>query len=125
VQFCFDNVAGLRALIDDGKLRALAVTSAARQADFPAVPTMLEAGIPDYVMTAFFGVVAPAGTPASIVARLNGVINEGLAADALRAALKKLGAAPTIETPEQFTAFIAAEMRKWSEIAAVAGIKVD
>jgi tripartite-type tricarboxylate transporter receptor subunit TctC len=125
VQFCFDNVAGLRALIDDGKLRALAVTSAARQADFPAVPTMLEAGIPDYVMTAFFGVVAPAGTPAPIVARLNGVINEGLETDALRAALKKLGAAPTIETPEQFTAFIAAEMRKWSEIAAVAGIKVD
>ncbi len=125
VQFCFDNVAGLRALIDDGKLRALAVTSAARQADFPAVPTMLEAGIPDYVMTAFFGVVAPAGTPPPIVARLNGVINDGLETDALRAALKKLGAAPTIETPEQFAAFIAAEMRKWTEIATVAGIKVD
>jgi tripartite-type tricarboxylate transporter receptor subunit TctC len=125
VQFCFDNVTSLRALIDDGKLRALAVTSAARQADFPTVPTMLEAGIPDYVMTAFFGVVAPAGTPPPIVARLNGVINEGLETEALRAALKKLGAAPTIETPEQFTAFIAAEMGKWTEIAAVAGIKVD
>ena len=125
VQFCFDNVAGLRALIDDGKLRALAVTSAARQADFPAVPTMLEAGIPDYVMTAFFGVVAPAGTPPPIVARLNGAINDGLETDALRAALKKLGAAPTIETPEKFAAFIAAEMRKWTEIATVAGIKVD
>ena len=125
VQFCFDNVAGLRALIDDGKLRALAVTSAARQADFPAVPTMLEAGIPDYVMTAFFGVVAPAGTPPPIVARLNGAINDGLETDALRAALKKLGAAPTIETPEKFAAFIAAEMGKWTEIATVAGIKVD
>jgi len=81
--------------------------------------------VPDYVMTAFFGVVAPAGTPPPIVARLNGVINDGLKAEALQASMKKLGAAPTIETPEKFAAFIAAEMRKCSEIAAVAGIKVD
>jgi tripartite-type tricarboxylate transporter receptor subunit TctC len=125
IDFAFDNVTSLRALIDDGKLRALAVTSAARQPDFPAVPTMTEAGVPDYVMTAFFGVVAPAGTPAPIVAKLNAVINDGLKTETLQSALKKLGAAPAIESPEKFAAFISAEMRKWTEISAVAGIKVD
>ena len=121
VDLAFDNVTSLRPLIDDGKLRALAVTSATRQADFPNVPTMIEAGVPDYVMTAFFGVAAPAGTPAPVIAKLNAVINDGLKTEALQSALKKLGAVPTIESPEQFSAFIAAEMRKWSEI----GIKVD
>ena len=125
VDFAFDNVTSLRALIDEGKLRALAVTSAKRQADFPAVPTMIEAGVPDYEVTAFFGVAAPAGTPPAVVAKLNAVINDGLKSEALRASLKKLGAAATIESPEQFAAFIAAEMRKWTEIANVAGIKVD
>jgi tripartite-type tricarboxylate transporter receptor subunit TctC len=125
IDFAFDNVTSLRALIDEGKLRALAVTSAERQADFPAVPTMMEAGVSDYVMTAFFGVVAPAGTPAPVVAKLNAVINDGLKTEALQSALKKLGAAPTIESPEKFGAFISAEMHKWTEISAVAGIKVD
>jgi tripartite-type tricarboxylate transporter receptor subunit TctC len=125
VQFAFDNVTSLRALIDEGKLRALAVTSAERQVDFPAVPTMVEAGVPDYVVTAFFGVVAPAGTPPAIVAKLNAVINEGLKTDALGESLRKLGAEATIASPEQFAAFIVAEMHKWTEIAAIAGIKVD
>jgi tripartite-type tricarboxylate transporter receptor subunit TctC len=125
VDFAFDNVTSLRALIDEGKLRALAVTSAERQADFPNVPTMIEAGVRDYVVTAFFGVVAPAGTPPAIIARVNAVINDGLKTEALRESLKKLGAQATIETPEQFAAFIAAEMQKWTEIASVAGIKVD
>jgi tripartite-type tricarboxylate transporter receptor subunit TctC len=115
----------VRALMEDGKLRPLAVTSARRQSDFPALPTMIEAGVPDYVVTSFFGVVAPAGTPAPAIARLNAVINEALRTEAVQAALKKLGAEPTIESPEEFTRFIAAEMRKWSEIAAIAGIKAD
>ncbi len=86
---------------------------------------MIEAGVPDYVVTSFFGVVAPAGTPAPVIARLNGVINDALRTEAVRAALKKLGAEPTIESPEQFSDFIAAAMRKWTEVAAIAGIKAD
>ena len=108
--------------MEDGKLRPLAVTSARRQSDVPDLPTMIEAGVPDYVVTSFFGVVAPAGTPAPVIARLNGVINDALRTEAVQAALKKLGAAPTIESPEQFSDFIAAEMRKWTEIAAIAGL---
>ena len=63
VQLTIDNVTAVRALMEDGKLRPLAVTSARRQSDFPELPTMIEAGVPDYVVTSFFGVVAPAGTP--------------------------------------------------------------
>jgi tripartite-type tricarboxylate transporter receptor subunit TctC len=124
-QLTIDNVTAVRALMEDGKLRPLAVTSARRQSDFPDLPTMIEAGVPDYVVTSFFGVVAPAGTPAPVIARLNAVINEALRTEAVQAALKKLGAEPTIESPEEFTRFIAAEMRKWTEIAAIAGIKAD
>ena len=125
VNFAIDNVTSLRALIDDGKLRALAVTSTAREKDFPDVPTTIEAGVTDYVVTSFFGVAAPAGTPAPVVERLSTVINASLTSDVMRANLKKLGAEPTIETPEQFTAFIAGELRKWTMIADTAGIKVD
>ena len=125
VDLVVDNVAGLRALIQDGKLRALAVSSAERQPDFPDVPTMIEAGVPDYVVTAFFGVAAPAGTPAPVIAKLNSVINDGLRTEALRAAMNKLGATPTMETPEKFSAFIAAEFAKWKGISDASGINVD
>src|SRR6476660_8797006 len=86
-QLTIDNVTAVRALMEDGKLRPLAVTSARRQRDFPDLPTMIEAGVPDYVVTSFFGVVAPAGTPAPVIARLNAVINEALRTEAVQAAL--------------------------------------
>ena len=124
-QFTIDNVTAVRALLADNKLRPLAVTSKARQEDYPDLPTMIEAGVPDYVVTSFFGVVAPAGTPAPIVARLNAVINDALKSEAVQSSMARLGAAPTIETPEAFGTFIAAEMRKWTEIAKAAGISVD
>ena len=125
VDLAFDSVTGVRALVADGKLRPLAVTSATRSADFPDVPTMIEAGVPDYVVTAFFGVVAPAGTPPAVIARLNTVINDSLKTEALQESLKKLGAKASIETPEQFGALIAAEFQKWQGISDTAGIKLD
>jgi tripartite-type tricarboxylate transporter receptor subunit TctC len=125
VQLTIDNITALRALIDEGRLRPLAVTSAARQKDFPALPTMIEAGVPDYVVTSFFGVVAPAGTPGAVIARLNAAINDGLQSPALQESLRKLGAEASIGTPESFSVFIAAEARKWTAIADAAGIKLD
>jgi tripartite-type tricarboxylate transporter receptor subunit TctC len=125
VQFAIDNVTAIRALAEDGKLHALAVTSAQRQKDFPNLPTMIEAGVPDYVVTSFFGVVAPAGTPASVVTKLNAAINAALQSDALKGALQRLGAQPATASPEQFGAQIATEYRKWNEIAAAAKIKID
>src|SRR5262245_36289370 len=76
VQFAIDNVTVVRPLLQDDRLRALAVTSRKRQPDFPDLPTMIEAGVPDYEVTSFFGVVAPAAPPPVIVAKLNGDINE-------------------------------------------------
>ena len=125
VQFGIDNVTAVRPLAEGGTLRALAVTSAARQKDFPNLPTMIEAGVADYVVTSFFGVVAPAGTPAPIVAKLNAAINQALQSDMLKSMLLKLGAEAATATPEQFGAQIAAETKKWKDIAAAAKITID
>jgi tripartite-type tricarboxylate transporter receptor subunit TctC len=115
----------VRPLLQDNRLRPLAVTSRARQPDFPDLPTMIEAGVPDYVVTSFFGVVAPAGTPAPIVDRLNGLINTALRTPEVEAALAAVGAKGANETPQQFGSFIAAELGKWTELSNTAGIKLD
>jgi tripartite-type tricarboxylate transporter receptor subunit TctC len=111
--------------IQAGKVRALAVTSARRWADLPDVPTMLELGYLDKPYDTLFGVVAPAGTPAAIVAKLNATINDGLRSAATRATLAKLGIEPMITTPEEFAAMIAEEAPKWAEAVRVTGIKVE
>jgi tripartite-type tricarboxylate transporter receptor subunit TctC len=111
--------------IQAGKVRALAVTSAHRWADLPDVPTALELGYMDRPYDTLFGVVAPAGTPAAIVAKLNATINEGLRSTATRAALDKLGIEPLTSTPQEFAAMIAEEAPKWAEAVRVTGIKVE
>lgn len=125
VQLAIDNVTAVRALVKAGRLRALAVTSASRKPEFPDLPTMAEAGFPDFVVTAFFGIVAPAGTPQPIVAKLNGAINAGLKSEQFTTSLERLGAQASPETPEQFQTLITTESRKWSDIATAANIKVD
>jgi tripartite-type tricarboxylate transporter receptor subunit TctC len=111
--------------IRDGKLRALAVTSRARSPFMPDLPTMAEAGVPDYEVTAFNGVAAPAGTPPEIVAKLNAAINEGMQAPEIQERLTKLGAIAPKNSPDEFAAFIAAELAKWSALARSANIRVD
>jgi len=90
VHILFGEVAGLLPLVRAGKLRALGVASAARNALAPDLPTMIEGGIPDFVALTFTGVVAPAGTPATIVAKLNAAINESLESADIVAALASL-----------------------------------
>jgi tripartite-type tricarboxylate transporter receptor subunit TctC len=111
--------------IRDGKLRALAVTSRERTPLAPDLPTMIEAGVPDYEVTTFNGIVAPAGTPAEIVAKFNAAINEGMQASDIQERLTKLGAISRASSPAEFAAFIAAENAKWSALAKSANIKVD
>jgi tripartite-type tricarboxylate transporter receptor subunit TctC len=111
--------------IQAGKVRPLAVTSARRWPDFPDVPTMLELGYMEKPYDTLFGVVAPAGTPAAIVAKLNATINEGLRSAETRAALGKLGIEPLISTPEEFAAMITEEAPKWAEAVRLTGIKVE
>ena len=125
VQMAFPDVSILIPLIREGKLKALAVTSASRHPQLPDVPTMIESGIPDYIMTFWSGVVAPAGVPAEIVNRLNTAINDGLTSASVRENLAKVGSVASLGTPQDFADFIAAETRKWSAVAKMAGISLD
>ena len=105
----FVNITGLPPLIADGKLRALAVTSPKRLALLPDVPTMVESGYPDFVVRAFFGLVAPAGTPAPVVDKLNATINAEMTSTEMQTTLERLGAVAGTGTAAEFAAFIAAE----------------
>jgi len=111
--------------IQAGKLRALAVTGPQRWPDLPDVPTLVEAGYLDAPYDALFGVVAPKGTPAPIIDKLNAVINEGLRSPDMRASFAKLGIEPTITTPEEFAALLAHEVPKWADVVRTTGVKVD
>jgi tripartite-type tricarboxylate transporter receptor subunit TctC len=125
VDFVLESPVVLLPLIRDGKLRALGVTSAARQAPIPDVPTMVEAGVAGFVATLLTGIVAPAGTPVPIVGKLNDVINETLKAPDMVELLAKFGSQPRIGSPQEFASFLAGETRKWAGIAKAANVSVD
>jgi tripartite-type tricarboxylate transporter receptor subunit TctC len=107
-----------------GKLRALAVAAGERWPELPDVPTLVERGYLDAPYDALFGVIAPMGTPAAVIATLNGVINEGLASPEMRASFAKLGIEPVVSTPQEFSAIIAREVPKWAEVVRVTGVRV-
>ena len=125
VQMSFPDVSILLGLIAEKKIKALAVTSAARHPQLPDVPTMAEAGIPDYVTTFWTGVVVPAGTPPDIVGKLNAALNDGLNSALVHDSLGKVGAQPAPGSPQQFGAFIASEMSKWAAIARTSGLEAQ
>jgi tripartite-type tricarboxylate transporter receptor subunit TctC len=125
VHMLFGEVAGLLPLVREGKIRALGVASAGRNALAPDLPTMIEGGLPDFVALTFTGVMAPAGTPASIVNKLNAAVNESLKPLDMVAALGKLGAEVRTGSPEEFGAFLAKERDKWVDVVARTGIKVE
>jgi tripartite-type tricarboxylate transporter receptor subunit TctC len=111
--------------IQAGKLRALAVTGTSRMTALPDVPTMVESGYPDFVMTFWTGVVAPAGTPAAIVDKLNKVINDALKSKDMQASLAKFRVEARPGSPQEFGAFIASESKKWAGVIQAAGIKAN
>ena len=125
VHMTFEGITILLPLIREGKLRALAVTGRARTALAPDLPTMIEAGVPDYDVTTFNGFMAPAGTPDAIVDKLNSTINEGLAAADTQETMTRLGAVADPGPPQRFGTFIARELEKWKAVAQAANIKVD
>jgi tripartite-type tricarboxylate transporter receptor subunit TctC len=111
--------------IKAGKLLAFAVTSPQRLPMLPEVPTVAEAGLPGYDSTGWFGVVAPAETPAPVVARLNAEINAALRDEQIQAAMRNLGVEPAPGTPKAFDDYIRAETRKWAQVIKTANIKLD
>src|SRR5262249_32822779 len=106
-------------------IRALAVTSPQRNRQAPDVPTMIEAGVPDFVSVSFTGLAAPAGTSASIVRTLNAAVNQSLKSPEVEAALMTLGVEPRIGSPEDFAAFLASERERWGAVIRQAGIRVE
>ena len=116
------NLPALLPHVISGKVRALAVTSAKRTAQLPAVPTMIESGVPDYVVTAWYGMCAPAGTPEPILEKLHTDLITTLQAPDVQQRLSDLviDVAPT--SRDEFTAFIRSEIGRWAEVVKNAGI---
>lgn len=125
VQMTFENPAVSLPLVQGGQLRALAVTSEQRNRQAPDVPTMIESGVPDFISVSFTGMVAPAGTPAEIVARLNAAVNESLKTAEIEAAFTKLAIEPRLGSPEEFAAFLAKERERWGAVIKAADVKAD
>ncbi len=119
-----DLAAGLP-VITSGKVRALAIGSAKRVAALPDVPTLAEAGVPNTEVFAFQGILAPAGLPAAITARLNGDLNKALLNPAVVKRMADFGMEALPGTPEQFRAMARSESKRWGEIIKAAGVKLD
>ncbi len=125
VTFTFYTMSGLKQQVEAGRVRPLAITAPKRHPDFPNVPTMTEAGFPGFEQVgAWFAFVAPAGTPAPIIARLNDAINKSLAKTETRQRINAFGAVPTGGTPEQLKAFLDSDLARWTKVIRAAGIKV-
>ena len=112
-------------LINSGKLRALAVTSAKRASLTPSIPTLDESGLTGYDRTGWFGVLAPAGVPKDIIARLNGIIGKAINTPEMKESLTKQGFEPQTNTPEQFAALIRDEIAQTAKLIKLFGVKAE
>ena len=125
IQVVFADVGLVTSHLKAGKLRGLAITSATRSTVLPDLPTVAEAGVPGYSASTWYGLFAPAGTPAAIVNRLSEETRKALALPEIRAALAAQGAEAAGNTPEQYAAFVREEYAKWGRVIAEAGIRVE
>ncbi len=124
VQISFTDVSILLPLINERKVKPLAITGPRRHPLLPEIPTLVESGI-DHVATFWTGVVAPADTPLTIVNTLNASINSGLMTPGVRDTLDRVGASPSPISPPEFETFIAAELQKWKDALQAAGISPE
>jgi tripartite-type tricarboxylate transporter receptor subunit TctC len=125
IDIMFDNMPSAIQHVRNGRLKAIAVTTAKRSPELPDVPTIAEAGVPGYEATSWFGMFAPAATPAPVVAKLNAALVKVLADADVKKKLAEQGAEPYSEKPEQFAEFIRKESAKWSQVVKAAGATVD
>ena len=125
VAFVFDNVIAMVPLSKSGKVRCLAVSTPARTALAPEIPTMSEAGVTGYAADAWFGLFAPAATPPAAIERLNAEVNRALKQPALEQRFEALGCEPAGATPEAFAAYFRADIEKWARVIRNAGVRLD
>ena len=125
VDLMFDTVAAIAPPVKGGTVRALAVTTGKRSAVFPDLPTLQEAGIRGYETSTWGGLLAPAGTPKDVIAKLNAEVNKALAAPDVREKLAAAGIEPAGGSAQQFADFIQSEMLRWGKVAKDAGIQPE
>jgi tripartite-type tricarboxylate transporter receptor subunit TctC len=125
VQLSFINPVAAGPQVKAGKLRALAVTDSRRSELMPDVPTMKEAGVDGVEVTLWYGLLAPAATPADIVEKLAGAVARAAKDPGTREQLRKQGADPVGNTPAEFNAYLKQEQARWSEVVRVSGAKVE
>ena len=125
IHMMIDGTGPLLPFIQDGKIKPLAVTGKTRSPDFPNLPTMIEAGYPDYVLSFWTGIVAPAATPPDLVAKVNAALNDALKSPPVKAALDKFNVEANVTTPQEFAGFLKSEADKWGGVIRAAGIKAE
>jgi tripartite-type tricarboxylate transporter receptor subunit TctC len=125
VPVCFCTLPSTLPHAKTGRLRALAVTTSKRSAAAPEIPTVAESGVAGYEMSQWYGMLAPAGTPAAIVNRLNGEIRKAMKQPQVRAQLLAAGADPVESSPQDFAAFFSAEIARWTRVVQSAGIRAE
>jgi tripartite-type tricarboxylate transporter receptor subunit TctC len=125
IDMLFNNKSTLLTHFKEGKLKPLAVTSEIRWPELPDTPTMKEVGVVGFPREVWFGLLAPAGTSAVIVDKLNHAVNEGLRSAELRASLAKIGMEARIGSASDFATALAEQVREWKTVVDATGIKVD
>lgn len=125
IDMTFDSYTVYEEHIKSGRVRALAVTSSRRLQALPLVPTVAEAGVRGYEVSNWLGLLAPAGTPKDVVAKIHAALGRAMAAPALREQLATLGIEPTFGSPEAFGTLIRSEIPKWAEIVKKSGATAE
>ncbi|HYK13564.1 MAG TPA: tripartite tricarboxylate transporter substrate binding protein [Burkholderiales bacterium] len=125
VQLMADNIQSIGSHVKAGRLRGLAVTSGRRVPAFSELPTVAEAGVPGFDVSAWAGAIVPAGVPKTIIARLNAELNKALATPSVRDKLPEMGLEIVGGTPEQYAAHIKSEAVKWADVVKRSGAKID
>jgi tripartite-type tricarboxylate transporter receptor subunit TctC len=125
VQLLFSDMAPFVPYVKTGKLRILAVTTGRRSKLHPEYPTLAESGVPGYDLAGWYGVVVPAGTPRPIVDRLHAEFSKAMRSPDVAERYATLGVEPVDSTPEQFAAYMRAELAKWGDIIKRAGTKLE
>ena len=125
IPLVYTAVAGAHGHVKSGKLKALAVSSAQRTSALPDVPTFVESGVPDFVVNSWVGLLAPAGTPAAVVTRLNTELNAVLNDATVREKLRVMGIEPAPGTPEQYRDEIRRDLDRYGAVVKSAGISVE
>ena len=125
VQLMFESTNSIAPHVQNGRVRALAVTGAQRAHALPQVPTMIEAGVPGYEVTAWSGIIAPAGLPRPILDKLNAAVNHTVVEPKTKERLEQMGSEGGGGTPEEFGALIRKDSAKWAEVIRKSGAKID